>query len=834
MLVLSFGLVTAVPVAAAIYVGPAPLYETIQEAVDAAEPGETIIVEPGVYSEDVSVNKTLTLEGAQAGVCAVGGRSGDESELIGSIRVVSPAEDVTIDGFTITGTGAGPLAGVCMRIESPSATVINNIINAVEATGGYTYSGFVDLDGITDALVGCNSFSGVYEADRAPNVIRLGISGAGNVEVVNNEMHEVGGGGGIGIMCSNADAMIDIIGNMLDHTGDGIWVWNPESAFDTLLIAENLIHHNNGMHSLDTGTGKFKDIDTGVKLLGPISGTVIVTDNDFQDNRLHVDDSAAVLDIEQVLEDNTFDGAVIIDRPTKSLVHVICGNIQDAVNKAVSGDTVFALPGLYPIIHSIDILTDDLTILGANHDVNPVTDYESRGPESIVKLMACTYAFWIKDADFVTIAGFMIDATESGENHGYPDEGYTSLGVGIGPIGSGEPSADDATVSNNIIFGTSDYAIGAYAANTPSYLISRLQVLSNLIAECKYGFMGGVGLSQSLIQGNAIVDSYQTGEWGAIAFWGNISTTDILGNYIVDNSLAGIYLGGGNYNGVKVHCNEIRDNGGPGVWVSTGADVVGSWIGYNNIVGNTDYGLLRSGSVWVDATYNWWGDMSGPYQEGINPGGIGQPVSDDVWFDPWLTRGYQTVLEDGIAYIGRALVDVGTGWNLFSTPIALDPACDTWEEYILLGNGLAVDPEATTYYFDSQIQWYGQVLGTYQLKPCDAILVKMLEPDIAAICYSPGLSTPTKDVVAGWNLVSLSANDEMYVNEGLKSIVEVTGGLKGVVTVVSPQMNQPAWVYTGHDEPEEMLPTKGYFVFMLNDGTLAGFEFTPQSLDCLP
>jgi hypothetical protein len=43
----------------------------------------------------------------------------------------------------------------------------------------------------------------------------------------------------------------------------------------------------------------------------------------------------------------------------------------------------------------------------------------------------------------------------------------------------------------------------------------------------------------------------------------------------------------------------------------------------------------------LDARYNWWGDASGP-QATSNPGGKGDPVSDRVTFQPWLTSTAQT------------------------------------------------------------------------------------------------------------------------------------------------------------------------------------------------
>jgi len=41
----------------------------------------------------------------------------------------------------------------------------------------------------------------------------------------------------------------------------------------------------------------------------------------------------------------------------------------------------------------------------------------------------------------------------------------------------------------------------------------------------------------------------------------------------------------------------------------------------------------------INATGNWWGDNSGPFHPSLNPAGKGNPVSDNILFDPWTGRG---------------------------------------------------------------------------------------------------------------------------------------------------------------------------------------------------
>jgi len=59
---------------------------------------------------------------------------------------------------------------------------------------------------------------------------------------------------------------------------------------------------------------------------------------------------------------------------------------------------------------------------------------------------------------------------------------------------------------------------------------------------------------------------------------------------------------------------------------------------YNYIFDNTDYGIEEPWSTIFNATLNWWGHGSGPYEETRNPDGKGDKVSRWLIFDPWLER----------------------------------------------------------------------------------------------------------------------------------------------------------------------------------------------------
>jgi len=98
-----------------------------------------------------------------------------------------------------------------------------------------------------------------------------------------------------------------------------------------------------------------------------------------------------------------------------------------------------------------------------------------------------------------------------------------------------------------------------------------------------------------------------------------------------------------------------------------------------NCLSNNTYGI-RSNVTYLNmnGTWNWWGDASGPYHPSQNPGGLGDEVSGDVAFVPWLddcggdpianfqnvrTGGYYTLLQDAVddALSGDTILTIGPG-----------------------------------------------------------------------------------------------------------------------------------------------------------------------------
>lgn len=162
---------------------PSAAYSTIQSAVNAASPGDTIQVCAGNYNENVNVPVALTgltLNGAQAGV-PVGTRTfagPGESKVKGTnltagIAVFTVrASNVKLDGFSVTNVVvSGAAFGVTLMDGADGARVVNNIIDTVTSP---------DTSG-----------NGTAQAVYLENSTSVGPDGPDNVEVSDNRINNI-------------------------------------------------------------------------------------------------------------------------------------------------------------------------------------------------------------------------------------------------------------------------------------------------------------------------------------------------------------------------------------------------------------------------------------------------------------------------------------------------------------------------------------------------------------------------------------------------------------------------------------------------------------------
>lgn len=109
-----------------LHVTQTPQYTTIQSAIDASQPGDTIMVSPGVYAENILLNKNLTVD--SVGEAIIDGR-----DLGSTVRVSD--HYVTIRNLTVQNGSSDKGAGIdnIGKLLIENCTVRNN---AVSGWGG--------------------------------------------------------------------------------------------------------------------------------------------------------------------------------------------------------------------------------------------------------------------------------------------------------------------------------------------------------------------------------------------------------------------------------------------------------------------------------------------------------------------------------------------------------------------------------------------------------------------------------------------------------------------------------------------------------------------------
>jgi hypothetical protein len=174
-------------------------------------------------------------------------------------------------------------------------------------------------------------------------------------------------------------------------------------------------------------------------------------------------------------------------------------------------------------------------------------------------------------------------------------------------------------------------------------------------------------------------------------------------------------------------------------------------------------------------------------------------------------------------------LELVSGWNTLSTPASLAEGHNT------LGDILDITDYDLAYAYNSLTDIWELVDADYQLKPCQAIFIKMSVGKKIELEFNPELtSPPTVDLRAGWNLVGLANWSSLKVTEALITLENVQSGIARYDLVLSPYNgNQSGWSYIrgqqiSDDEGDGwMQPGYGYWLYMNSDGTLAGLTSTP-------
>lgn len=206
----------------------------IQRGVDVASANNTVEVQAGTYNEEVEIDKSLTLRGANAGKVYNDATRGAESELYASGINVRPLQvtdgDVVIDGMKIS-HGTGKKHSVDVKGDTDSFVFKNSILDRFSAPGGLDRDKGVRVSAGTTAevrdsqiIAGNVGLSGSgLDADVIGNDINMGTpgvnseavwaSGINSLDVENNTLTGLNG-----VKAVNGVGDVNVLNNVMNGT----------------------------------------------------------------------------------------------------------------------------------------------------------------------------------------------------------------------------------------------------------------------------------------------------------------------------------------------------------------------------------------------------------------------------------------------------------------------------------------------------------------------------------------------------------------------------------------------------------------------------------------
>jgi parallel beta-helix repeat protein len=246
-------------------------FRTIQQAIDHANPGDTIRVHNGTYYEQVSINKSISLIGDGANFTIIDGNgTGDVMNIM--------ANGVVVQGFTISRSQISPnYAGIRVERSSDVAISQNRVV--------YNYRGVVfsscSSSSIVDDILSYNSIDGLGFFSSSDNAVMDNI-------VSNNFVN------GIAFFSSNNNSLLSNV--VLHNSVDGI----AFSSCTNNLISRNVIssNENSGITLSSSSNNTISGNTISNNLNGLIlfySGNNQVYHNNFEKNEFQVlDESTSV------------------------------------------------------------------------------------------------------------------------------------------------------------------------------------------------------------------------------------------------------------------------------------------------------------------------------------------------------------------------------------------------------------------------------------------------------------------------------------------------------------------------------------------------------------
>ena len=342
---------------------------------------------------------------------------------------------------------------------------------------------------------------------------------------------------------------------------------------------------------------------------------------------------------------------------------------------------------------------------------------------------------------------------------------------------------------------TIKYAVHGITVENSSLTISNCEITENLKSGIKI-----VGNSNLTVNNSKIM----LNENGIIPIDLNINSSrqvTIQNTVISSNSFSGVLINGSVWNLNIINCSLMSNEVGIYVSGETNTNIthnsiayneIGvlydhvsytSSINYNDIYNNTLAMQSVNSTVSIDATYNYWGDKSGPYHLSLNPDGKGDLIESngiDIDFIPFLTHSVRYINQPPVARLLSDKITVAPNQEVLF--IGTNSSDDGRVDYYRFEFGDGTDSRWTTlsamthkYSTNGSYTARLTVLDDFGTKS-NAAEVTINVQNLPTLNVSLTLSTSTIDVLKNISVIVQVKNGETPIENSFVRLFSIKGG----------------------------------------------------------